>query len=195
EADRLGQHFDKMLNERGFLGHISDGLKNNIGSPDGWIIDSNLGSDAVGKTMIGVYKARAGLDALKDFKGSSEEFQKLYEERRQKLEDAIRAGASHMERYAKSQEAWADGIADFGSVLLAVGAAGLAPFTGGGSLAALGLGVAGGALGKVAIKGGDALVGGRPYDSWGKGLLDRGNNRVRGGAGRLPPKKATQDNV
>lgn len=191
-AHELDAAHKKMLDERGFLGHTADFFKNNLGADDGWVIDSKMGSDALGKTVAGVHRARAELEKLKDFKGSHDEFQKAYEEKRAYLETQIRASVDHMKKYTASQERWTDGIADFGSVLAAVGAAALAPATGGGSLVALGLAVGAGATTKVALKGTDALVGGREYDSFGRDLLSGGINGLGAGAGAVARKKATE---
>ncbi len=191
-AHELDAAHKKMLDERGFLGHTADFFKNNLGADDGWVIDSKLGSDALGKTVAGVHRARAEMEKLKDFKGTHEEFAKAYEEKRANLETQIRASVDHMKKYGESQERWADGLADFGSVLAAVGAAALAPATGGGSLVALGLAVSAGAGTKVALKGTDALVGGREYNSFGRDLLSGSINGLGAGGGAIARKKATE---
>lgn len=160
EVDRLDKHFDRMLNEQGVVGVSADWLKNHIGSEGGWVIDSNLGSNAVGRTIAEAYQARQSVMDLANFKGTNAEFQKAYQERIGDLQSKLQAVQGHMQRFQKSQNNWVDGIADVTSTVAAIGGAALAPVTGGASLF---VGAAIGASVKVGVKGVDALTGSGHY--------------------------------
>lgn len=161
EVDRLDRTFDRILREQGVVGDLADAIKNNLGSKDGWLIDSELGSNAVVRTIHDAYRARRDVESLANFKGSHEEFVKAYRDRVTNLNDKIQAVPDHIQRFQKSQSNWVEGISDFASVGVALTAAAAVPFTGGASLL---VGAAAGAVTKVGTKGLDAWTGSGEYD-------------------------------
>ncbi len=161
EVDRLDRTFDRILRDQGVVGDLADAIKNNLGTKDGWLIDSELGSNAVVRTISEAYAARRDVERLANFEGTHEEFVKAYQDRVTNLRDKIQAVPKHIDRFQKSQSNWVEGISDIASVGVALTAAAAAPVTGGASLL---VGAAAGALTKVGTKGLDAITGSGEYD-------------------------------
>ena len=178
EVSRLDRHFERMLDEQGFIGTPANWAKNNWGSPNGLLFDSNLGSDAVKDTIRDAYQARQQLADLKSFQGSHAEFITAYRDRIGTMQRSLHDVQSHMQRFDQSQRAWVDGVSDVASVTAALGAAALAPVTGGASLA---VGAAAGAFTKVGTKGLEALTGGTGYQ--GDPMIDLVKGTLNGGSG------------
>lgn len=161
EVERLDRTFDRILRDQGVVGDLADAIKNNLGTKDGWLIDSELGSNAVVRTISEAYAARRGVENLANFEGTHEEFVKAYQDRVTNLRDKIQAVPRHIDKFNKSQSNWVEGISDIASVGVALTAAAAAPVTGGASLL---VGAAAGALTKVGTKGLDAITGSGEYD-------------------------------
>jgi hypothetical protein len=188
QVSNLDHHFARMLDDQGVVGNGANWLKNHIGSDGGWIVDSNLGSDAVKRTIQDAYLARDAVRDLGNFKGTHEEFLKEYDARLKGLEGKLGGVRTHMQKYQGSQKAWVDGIADVTSTIAAVGGAALAPVTGGASLA---VGIAIGASVKVGVKGLDAITGSGEYQ--GNIFIDGatgGLNGLTGAGSMMATKKA-----
>ncbi len=178
KVDGLNQTFDRMLENRGVVGQFADGFKNNLGRPGGWVVDSNLGSDAVTDSLGDVAKARNALDEMRSFQGTDEEFAAEMEKRKTALTDALGKTQEHVADWAKSQSQWVDTVSDIGAVTAGIAGAAAAPFTLGGSLV---LGGAVGAATKVSLKGLDAATGSGIYD--GNLLGDLGKGFFAGASG------------
>lgn len=171
--------FDKMLKEQGFLGDTADWLKNNIGREGGWVIDSNLGSDAVRGTLKQAYAAHRSLQDLENFRGSPAEFQAEFARRTEALSNSLQGLGEHMKKFQDSQANWVDGLADFAAAGVAIAGVAAAPVTGGASIA---LGAALGAATKTGLKAGDAYSGGRDY-GWKDLGYDISTGALAGGSG------------
>lgn len=178
EVERLDKHFDRMLKEQGVIGDTANWLKNNVGSDGGWIIDSKLGSNAVIKTIGEAHHARRQLAELASFQGTPAEFRKVYSERLDALKSKLEGVQGHMRSFKESQDDWVEGISDVGSTVAAIGAAALAPATGGASLL---VGLAVGAGTKVGLKSVDAFTGGDEYK--GNVLVDLATGGINGVSG------------
>ena len=153
-VSELKKDIEKTKSEQGFIGKLWDGFKNLTG----------IGA--------GSNKAEKAIEQFENGEISQEEMEKAvngYKEGQKQCVDIVADIVS--------------GIASFGAFALATGV-GIAasPFTGGASLGlvAAGFGIAGaaGAASKIAIKGIDAAVGGRDYDSLGYDLATGGVNGI-----------------
>lgn len=180
QVDGLSHGFDRLLEERGVVGYFSDETKNTVGRSGGWIIDSDLGSDAVLSSIADVAKARSSLDDMRSFEGSDEAFIEEMAVRKQALVDALEAATTHVGAWSDSQSVWLDGVSDMAAVTAGVAAAAAAPLTGGGSLVLAG---AVGAGTKVLVKGVDAATGSGIYDGNVLGDLGKGFFAGASGAG------------
>lgn len=190
QVTSLDRHFARMVDDQGVVGSGANWLKNHIGTDGGWIVDSNLGSNAVQNTIQGAYVARDQVLDLRNFKGTHEEFLAAYDARLKNLEGQLGGVRTHMQKFQGSQNNWVDGIADVTSTMAAVGGAALAPVTGGASLA---VGIAVGASVKVGVKGLDALTGSGNYE--GNIFLDGatgGLNGLTGAGSMMATKKASE---
>lgn len=153
-AETIRESISKTKSEQGFIGKLWDGFKNLTG----------IGA--------GSQKAEKALDDYENGKIAKKEMEKAvngYQEGQKQCVDMVADIVS--------------GIASFGAFSFAAGLGLIAtPFTGGASLGLViaGFGVAGaaGAAVKVGVKGIDAVVGGRKYDSIGYDLATGGINGV-----------------
>ena len=153
-TEALRENINKTKSEQGFIGKLWDGFKNLTG----------IGA--------GSQKAEKAIDDYENGKITKEEMEKAvngYQEGQKQCVDMVADIAS--------------GIASFGAFSLATGLGlAAAPFTGGASLGlvAAGFSIAGvaGAAVKVGVKGIDAAVGGREYDTLGYDLATGGINGV-----------------
>ena len=174
QVDELDSTFDRILADQGVIGDLADGIKNNLGSKGGWLIDSELGSNAVVRTIGEAYRAKRAVRDLANFDGSHDEFVAEYQKRIGDLRTKLDAIPKHIDRFNSSQSNWVEGISDIASVSAALGAAALAPVTGGASLL---VGATVGAMTKVGTKGLDAVTGSGDYDgNVGLDLLKGGLN-------------------
>jgi len=152
--NQIQEDINKTKSEQGIIGKLWDGFKNLTG----------IGA--------GSKKAEKAINDFKNGKISKEEMEKAvngYQEGQKQCVDMVADIVS--------------GIASFGAFSLATGLGlAAAPFTGGASLGlvATGFGIAGaaGAIAKVGIKGIDAAVGGRKYNSLGYDLATGGINGI-----------------
>lgn len=167
----LDRHFGQVMDDQGVVGDFADAMKNGLGRPGGWVIDSNLGSKAVNGSLDKAYKARESIRDLSRFEGTDAEFAKLYKERVGALRDQLGTTEKHIGDFQQSQENWVEGISDVASV-----GAGLAltPMTGGAVWLAA---PAAAAATKVGVKGLEAGTGsGRYQGNVGTDLLKGGVN-------------------
>lgn len=167
----LDRHFGQVLDDQGVVGDTANFIKNEFGRPGGWVVDSNLGSDAVNGSLGKAYEAREQIRDLADFQGSDAEFAKEYEKRVGALKDQLSGTEEHIGKFQNSQENWVEGISDVASV-----GAGLAltPVTGGAVWLAA---PAAAAATKVGVKGLEAGTGsGRYQGNVGVDLLKGGIN-------------------
>ncbi len=106
-------------------------------------------------------KAWDGIKNLFNFKTGSDYVEETLE-KYENGEITQQEAQSVLEKYQKGQEMSSDVVSDVTSGIIAVGAAALAPVTGGASLL---VAAGAGALSKTAIKAVDALAGGREYNA------------------------------
>ncbi len=150
----LRSEFETVKNGQGLIGKAWDGIKNFFGMKNG----SNKVEETIQKAENGEITLEEAYEQIEKYKNGQEQSVDL-------VADV------------------ASGIASFASFSLATGVGlAAAPFTGGASLGlvAAGLGIAGasGAIIKAGIKGIDAAVGGREYDSLGYDLATGGINGI-----------------
>ena len=175
QVGKLDRHFEYMLDHQGIVGGGANWMKNHVGRDGGWIVDSNLGSDAVERTIRDAHVAADRVRGLEDFRGTNAEFLDAYRDRVGGLHDSLRGVERHIGKFERSQENWVEGVSTAASV---VGAAAAAAATGG-TAAPLLVGALAGASLKVGVKGADAITGGHDYQgSVGVDLLKGGLNGV-----------------
>lgn len=167
----LDQQFGQMVDDQGVVGDFANGMKNQFGRPNGWVIDSNLGSDAINSQLAQAHQTRERINEMAHFKGTDAEFREQYQQHVSKLQEQVKGIETQVGGFQQSQDNWVEGISDVASVSAGLA---LAPVTGGASLAAIPL--ASGAV-KVGVKGLEAATSNREYQGsvlkdFGKGALN-----------------------
>lgn len=152
QVDGLEKGFDKALEARGVVGHFADFTKNTF--------NSDVGSDAVARSVKNVADQRQQLEALRDFKGTDAEFDAALREKAGALETSLKEAGEHIGRFQDSQHQWVDTVSDITAATAAVAAVAAAPVTGGASLL---VGGAVGAATKVSTKALEAVTGDGTY--------------------------------
>lgn len=189
EVTKLDRSFERILDHQGIIGGGANWMKNHIGSDGGWIVDSNLGSDAVERTIQDAHVAADRVRDLANFRGTNEEFLEAYRDRVGAMHDGLRGVERHIGKFERSQENWVEGVSTAVSV---VGAAAAAAATGG-TAAPLLVGALAGAGLKVGTKGIDAFTGGHDYQgNVGIDLLKGGLNGVSAAGTGMLAQKASQ---
>ncbi|MGE0495332.1 MAG: hypothetical protein AB7S38_39365, partial [Vulcanimicrobiota bacterium] len=153
----LDREFRQVVDDQGIVGDFADGVKNELGRPGGWVIDSNLGSRAIGNQIGGAIQSRQAIMDMANFQGTDAEFRQEYEKRLGKLRGELGGIEQRIGEYKTSQENWVEGISDVASVSAGLA---LAPVTGGASLVAAPLA---GGLTKVGVKALEAGTGSGQY--------------------------------
>jgi hypothetical protein len=167
----LDQRFGQMVDDQGVVGDFANFAKNQFGRPNGWVVDSNLGSDAINGDLAKAYRSREQIMELAHFKGTDAEFRDEYSKRLGNLQEQVKGIDNQMGAFQHSQENWVEGVSDIASVSAGLA---LAPVTGGASLLAV---PAATAATKVGVKALEAGTGNNGYQgNVGTDLLKGGLN-------------------
>jgi hypothetical protein len=174
QVDGLERVFDRVLEDRGVIGRFADFMKDTLGS--------DVGSDAVARSVQEVARQRQAIDALRGFEGSDADFDAALRERTSALATSLQQAGEHIGRYQESQAAWVDTVTHVAAVTAGVAAVAAAPVTGGGSL------LLGGAVAAAATVSGktlEAITGSGDYR--GSVLVDAAVGFLGGASGAGAP--------